>query len=74
MTLEALMHEIRALPVDERKRLLDLIADTLPESVRQAGEKQHDIMEFRGLGAEIWQGIDAQEYVNRLRDEWDKPR
>jgi hypothetical protein len=28
-------------------------------------------MELHGLGAEIWQGIDAQEYVEQLRSEWD---
>jgi len=28
-------------------------------------------MELHGLGKEIWQDIDAQEYVNHLRDEWD---
>jgi hypothetical protein len=26
--------------------------------------------DYYGLGAEIWGEIDAQEYVNRLRDEW----
>ncbi len=30
--------------------------------------------EIRGLGKEIWQDIDAQEYVNQMRDEWDKRR
>jgi len=28
-------------------------------------------MELHGLGKEIWEGIDAQEYVNKLRAEWD---
>jgi hypothetical protein len=27
---------------------------------------------LRGLGAEIWAGEDAQEYVRRLRSEWDE--
>jgi hypothetical protein len=27
-------------------------------------------MELRGLGAEIWDGIDAQEYVIRERASW----
>ncbi len=36
-------------------------------------ERLHDLLELEGLGAEIWEGIDAQEYVNALRDEWDKP-
>ena len=29
--------------------------------------KKHSIMELRGLGKEIWEGIDAQEYVDELR-------
>ncbi len=28
-------------------------------------------MELHGLGAEIWEGVDAQEYVNELRNEWE---
>jgi hypothetical protein len=28
------------------------------------------IFELRGLGKEIWEGIDAQEYVNRERASW----
>ena len=28
--------------------------------------------DISGLGKEIWEGIDAQEYVNQLRDEWDR--
>lgn len=30
------------------------------------------LSELRGLGKELWQGVDAQEYVNQLRDEWDE--
>ena len=29
--------------------------------------KKRSIMELEGLGAEIWEGIDAQEYVDKLR-------
>ncbi len=32
---------------------------------------QHQITELEGLGKEIWEGIDAQEYVDRERDSWD---
>jgi hypothetical protein len=31
-----------------------------------------DWIDLRGVGKEIWEGIDAQEYVNRLRDEWER--
>lgn len=43
---------------------------------RQADEPKpkRQLTELRGLGKEVWAGIDAQEYVNEMRDEWDQPR
>ena len=32
---------------------------------------KHSIMELEGLGADIWEGIDAQEYVRKERESWD---
>jgi hypothetical protein len=71
MTLEAMLEEIRTLSVDERKRLISLIVDTLTEPEAQPAGKKRSILEFEGVGAEIWQGVDTQEYLNRLRREWD---
>jgi len=34
-------------------------------------EKKYNIEELRGLGKEIWDGVDAQEYVDSLRQEWE---
>ena len=28
------------------------------------------VLEFDGLGAEVWQSIDAQEYIHRERSSW----
>lgn len=33
--------------------------------------KQYNIRELRGLGKEIWAGIDAQKYIREERDAWD---
>jgi hypothetical protein len=33
-------------------------------------ERARSILELCGLGKEIWEGIDAQEYVNRERASW----
>ena len=48
-----------------------LLADSIEfrETVDTSGERS--ILELHGLGDEAWKGIDAQEYVNELRDEWD---
>jgi hypothetical protein len=71
MTLEAMLDEIRAMPVAERKRLISLIAETLIEESDITPAPQRSILEFEGVGAEMWAGVDVQEYLNRLRDEWD---
>lgn len=42
--------------------------------VAQRDPKRRSILELRGLGKEIWQGVDAQTYVDRLREEWDTNR
>jgi hypothetical protein len=62
--------QIKPLPRAVRLQLLARIAQDLAEP-----DEQHErsIMELHGLGAEIWQGIDAQQYVNEQRDEWDQP-
>jgi excisionase family DNA binding protein len=42
-----------------------------PAAAEPTASPRRSIMELHGLGAEIWAGIDAQEYVNELRKEWD---
>jgi hypothetical protein len=40
-------------------------------TLAQAGvEPLHEITELEGLGKEVWNSIDAQEYVNAERDSW----
>jgi hypothetical protein len=60
---------IRKLPAAERLRLLALIAEDLADGAGDTdGAADSDLMELRGLGQERWAGIDAQEYVNALRE------
>lgn len=60
---------IRDLPPAERLRLLALLASDLANVVEQSETlPEHDIMELYGLGAERGIGMDAQEYVRRLRE------
>ena len=64
--------QIKPLPRAARLQLLARIAQDL--AVSDEPQRDRSIMELHGLGAEIWQGIDAQQYVNELRDEWDRPQ
>ena len=52
----------RLAPADQL-RLLEELAALLRHKV--VAQKQRSILELKGLGKEIWQGIDAQEYVNK---------
>jgi hypothetical protein len=36
----------------------------------QGAQVAHSILEIKGLGREIWDGMDAQEYVDRERGTW----
>ena len=65
--------QIKPLPRSDRLQLLARIAQDLAVS-DLTDEPEHTLLELEGVGADIWQGIDAQQYVNELRDEWDRPR
>ena len=72
------MQEIET--VTDKERLASLVEElTLEEQavviqllqvVIGNRSKKHSITELRGLGKEIWLGIDADEYVNQERDAW----
>jgi hypothetical protein len=63
--------QIKELPPQEQLRLLMLVAQGLAN--RESGKpgKKHSVLEFAGAGAADPVGMDAQEYVNMLRAEWD---
>ena len=70
MSLQEMIQEAYRLSPEEIKQLMKALIDLMPEGA-ETEPKQHSILELRGLGKEIWEGIDAQEYVNQLRSEWD---
>jgi mRNA-degrading endonuclease RelE of RelBE toxin-antitoxin system len=60
--------EIRDIPLQSQKIILDIVR--LLKTGIQTSQKKHDITELRGEGKELWKGIDAQTYVNKLREDW----
>jgi hypothetical protein len=60
---------IKSLPDKEKLRLIAKVSNDLAETKTE--KPNRSIMELHGLGKEIWEGIDAQEYVNELRNEWE---
>lgn len=60
---------IRELKPEEQLNLVEIISAQLKKSLVEKKIK-HNIMELEGLGADLWKGIDAQEYVRKERDSW----
>ena len=40
-------------------------------NVRQEGVPEDSILQLRGLGSEIWNGVDPDDYVRQLREGWE---
>jgi hypothetical protein len=57
-----------SLPAEEKLALIRALLSQ-SESLSQSSPAR-SILELRGLGAEVWGQIDAQEYVRRERDSW----
>lgn len=39
---------------------------------RLVARRQHSILELEGLGKELWQGIDVDQYLEEERNSWDR--
>ena len=61
--------QIRPLPAAHRLQLISRIAKDLASDAPAARRR---ITELRGLGKEIRQDVDAQQYVDNLRNEWER--
>jgi hypothetical protein len=58
------------LPLRERLHLAQRIIGEAASAV-SAPDRPHSLLELEGLGAGLRHGMDAQEYVDELRREWD---
>jgi hypothetical protein len=74
MSIQKLYQQyIKPLNPAERLSLTAMIVQDLAATMPKEAEapRQRSLLELEGLGAEIREGVDAQEYVNELRKEWD---
>ncbi|MDQ3010044.1 MAG: hypothetical protein M3X11_05000 [Acidobacteriota bacterium] len=68
---ELYRRQLEPLPSVQRLKLIEMLAQGLTNGEATSEPPRRSLMELHGLGKEIWEGIDAQEYVNQLREEWD---
>jgi hypothetical protein len=67
-TYQDVRRQVENLTPDEQLRLLEELAVIVRR--RMLVKPRHSIMELEGLGKEVWQGLDAQEYINQERASW----
>lgn len=65
---QELRRQVEDLTPDEQLRLLEEIASLVRHRV--SPKPKRSMMELEGLGKEVWQGVDAQEYVDQERASW----
>jgi hypothetical protein len=63
---------IRRLTPQQKQQLMEKIAQDLATPKLGQADSNPSLLDLAGLGAEVWQGMDAQQYVDQLRAEWDK--
>jgi hypothetical protein len=69
MSLEELYEQvIKPLSAEERLKLIVMTAQELSRSEPPTEAPKRSITDLHGLGKEIWQGIDAQKFVDELRN------
>lgn len=63
-------------PKEQRQLVEELLAilrqyGNLIEEEEEEEEPLHSILEFEGLGKEVWEGVDVKQYLERERASWD---
>ena len=69
-TYREVLNQAQHLTTEEQLRLLEELAAL----IRRQGvmrSKKHSIMELKGLGKEIWEGVDVEKYIDEERNSWD---
>jgi dihydroneopterin aldolase len=68
---EEVLNYVRQLSPDEQLRLLEELAAHVRQQITITEQPLHSFLELEGLGQEIWQGIDAQKYIEEERNSWE---
>lgn len=62
------LKQVRDLDLEDQLRLLEDISVLVRRHL--ASKSRRSILELRGLGKEIWEGVNAQAYVEQERASW----
>ena len=70
-SVQKIYGELLSLGIAERFEVVRLAMDSLQREVADVPPvRKRSLLELRGLGKEIWEGVDPVEYVKQERDSW----
>lgn len=67
--VETLLKQAEQLPHKARLELISRLADQMRLQPAPVPTQKHKVTEFRGIAPNLIAGMDAQAWVNQLRDE-----
>lgn len=68
LTYKEILTGINQLDTAEQLRLLEELATAI--RLRAMTHRKRSVLELKGLGKEVWQGVDVRDYVDRERASW----
>jgi hypothetical protein len=68
MTVAEIVQQAKNLSLQEQLEVVKLLTEFIQQTDTPPSRS---ILELAGLGAEVWQDIDPQAYIDQLRSEWD---
>ena len=66
---DALYKKLQARARRQHRSVAQEVVHLLQEAIEQPAP--HSILELRGLGKELWRGVDARKHVERERRAWE---
>ena len=65
---DQVMSEIKTLKLSDQLRLLEEMATMIRKKTNQT--RQRSILELKGKGKDIWNGLNVQKYIDKERSSW----
>lgn len=70
-TYHQVLNMARRLERAEQLKLLQALLGEIGSDVGRDAAKKRSILELKGLGREVWQGVDVEQYIQEERASWD---
>ena len=67
--VERIINEIKILDYYAKLEILEKLVRLLKEPTKKS--KKSSLLQLEGLGKEIWQDVNVDEYIDQERDSWD---